>query len=90
MESILLTKELGIATITLNRPEKFNSVNRDVALGFQKFLDDCEADDLIRCIVITGNGKAFCAGQDLGEVVDPDGPPMESIFANLTISGSHN
>lgn len=69
----------GVAYITLNRPDKFNSVNRELALGLQKFLDDCMKDDNVRAVYLTGEGKAFCAGQDLGEVVDPEGPELKSI-----------
>lgn len=76
----LTTKiEGGVAYITLNRPEKFNSVNRELALGLQQFLDECMRDDNVRSIYLTGAGKAFCAGQDLAEVVDPDGPELKSI-----------
>lgn len=77
--SILTSIEQGVAYITLNRPDKFNSVNRDLALSLQKFLDDCKKDATVRAIYITGAGKAFCAGQDLGEVVDPNGPELKSI-----------
>ncbi|MFK7781050.1 enoyl-CoA hydratase-related protein [Psychroserpens sp.] len=70
--SILLKIENKVAYITLNRPEVFNSFNREMALSLQSILDDCEADDAVRAIVLTGNGKAFCAGQDLKEVTDPD------------------
>ena len=68
MSSILLEIKNAVGVITLNRPEKFNSFNREMALLLQKILDDCAADKNIRCIYLTGNGKAFCAGQDLGEV----------------------
>lgn len=81
MESILFSKENGVATITLNRPEKFNSFNQEVALGTQQFLKDCRADAEIRCIILTGNGKAFSAGQDLQEVTDPEGPALEKIVS---------
>ena len=80
MSSILLSIENGIATITLNRPDKLNSFNREMALLFQQILDDCEADQTVRCIVLTGAGKGFCAGQDLAEVVDPNGPGMQRIL----------
>ena len=70
--TILLTIEKGIARITLNRPEVFNSFNREMALALQKVLDDCAANDMVRAIVLTGNGKAFCAGQDLKEVTTPE------------------
>lgn len=69
----------GVAYISLNRPEKYNSFNREMALGLQKVLDDCMADDEVRAIYLTGIGKAFCAGQDLGEAMDPDGPALRAI-----------
>jgi 2-(1,2-epoxy-1,2-dihydrophenyl)acetyl-CoA isomerase len=70
--SILLKIENKIAFITLNRPEVFNSFNREMALSLQNILDDCESNDEVRAIVLTGGGKAFCAGQDLKEVTSPD------------------
>lgn len=79
MSSVLFHKENGVASLSLNRPEKFNSFNREMALRFQELLDQCESDDEVRCIYITGTGKAFCAGQDLSEATDPAGPPLEQI-----------
>jgi len=70
--SILLKIENEIAFITLNRPEVFNSFNREMALSLQSILDDCETNNEVRAIVITGGGKAFCAGQDLKEVTSPE------------------
>lgn len=70
--SILLKIENKVAYIILNRPDVFNSFNREMALSLQKILTDCSTDNAVRAIVITGNGKAFCAGQDLKEVTDPD------------------
>ncbi|QNK76315.1 enoyl-CoA hydratase/isomerase family protein [Winogradskyella sp. PAMC22761] len=71
-KSILLKIENKIAYITLNRPEVFNSFNREMAFLLHDTLDACETNDEVRAIVLTGNGKAFCAGQDLKEVTDPD------------------
>lgn len=71
-ESILLKTENKVAYITLNRPEVFNSFNREMALRLQEILDACEGNDEVRAIVLTGNGKAFCAGQDLKEVTSPE------------------
>ncbi|RXR33143.1 2-(1,2-epoxy-1,2-dihydrophenyl)acetyl-CoA isomerase [Flavobacterium piscinae] len=70
--SIELKINNKVAFISLNRPDVFNSFNREMALSLQKTLTDCSNDNSIRAIVITGNGKAFCAGQDLKEVTDPD------------------
>ena len=72
MNSIELNIENQVAVITLNRPEVFNSINREMALRFQDTLDACESDINVRAIVITGSGKAFGAGQDLKEVTTPD------------------
>ncbi|MEO5776541.1 MAG: enoyl-CoA hydratase-related protein [Flavobacterium sp.] len=70
--SIEIKIENSVAWITLNRPEVFNSFNREMALSLQNKLDDCNRDAKVRAIVITGNGKAFCAGQDLKEVTSPE------------------
>jgi len=70
--SIELKIENNVAWISLNRPEVFNSFNREMALSLQTVLDNCNDDSNVRAIVISGNGKAFCAGQDLKEVTDPD------------------
>jgi 2-(1,2-epoxy-1,2-dihydrophenyl)acetyl-CoA isomerase len=76
---LIVTHVNGVCTLKLNRPEVFNSFNRSMALALQKVLDECELDQKVRAIVITGEGKAFCAGQDLGEAVDPEGPDLSTI-----------
>lgn len=81
MSSILFEIKNSFAFITLNRPEKFNAFNREMALAFQEKLDECEKNISVRCVFITGAGKAFSAGQDLAEVVDPGGPGMEKILS---------
>lgn len=81
MSSILFHIENGIATITLNRPDKLNSFNREMALLLQDKLDECASLKEIRCVYLTGAGKGFCAGQDLAEVVDPNGPGMQKILS---------
>lgn len=72
MPSIELQIENGVAKITFNRPESFNSFNREMALLLQKTLDKCSVNPEVRAIILTGNGKAFCAGQDLKEVTSPE------------------
>lgn len=81
MSTVLLEIKNNVAVITLNRSEKFNAFNREMALLLQKLLDDCAADNNIRAIYLTGNGKAFCAGQDLGELVGENPPGFEVILA---------
>jgi 2-(1,2-epoxy-1,2-dihydrophenyl)acetyl-CoA isomerase len=71
----------AIGIITLNRPEKYNSVIKELAIKFHEALDQCDTNDEVRAVYITGNGKAFCAGQDLAEIIDPNGPPISSIVS---------
>lgn len=76
---IIVSTENGVRTLTFNRPEVFNSFNQKLAFALQKELDEAEKDTNVRAIVLTGEGKAFCAGQDLTEATDPNGPPLNSI-----------
>ena len=69
----------GVCTITLNRPSVYNSFNQTMAFQLQATLDACSKDDSVRVIVITGEGKAFSAGQDLTEATDNEGPTLTSI-----------
>lgn len=81
MSAVLFHIDKGVAFITLNRPDKYNSVNREMALALQQVLDSCTTDDSVRCIYLTGAGKGFCAGQDLAEATDPSGSSIEEIVA---------
>ena len=80
MPLVLFEIKDAIACITLNRPEKLNAFNRDMALLLQNILDQCEGDEHIRCVYISGTGKAFSAGQDLAEVTGKEGPGMTNIL----------
>ena len=72
MSAILFEITNGIATITLNRPDKYNAYNKEMALELQAALDKCTAEE-IRVVAITGAGKAFCSGQDLAEAIQTVG-----------------
>lgn len=76
---LIVSLQNGVYTITFNRPTVFNSFNREMALQLQRALDDAEKNDTVRAIVLTGQGKAFCAGQDLAEAIDPEGPELQAI-----------
>lgn len=78
--TLISTRDGDVTTIRLNRPDRYNSFNREMAIGLQQLLDQC-AENGTRCLVLTGEGKAFCAGQDLNEVTDPNGPALQSIVA---------
>jgi 2-(1,2-epoxy-1,2-dihydrophenyl)acetyl-CoA isomerase len=80
--SVLLEVKHGVAFLTLNRPDKLNAFNREMSLALQQRLDDCAGDAAIRCIYLTGSGKAFSAGQDLGEVTGPEMPGFEKLLAD--------
>lgn len=80
MPSIVFRQQGQVAWLILNRPEVFNSFNRGMALELQRELDACNANAEIRAVVLTGEGKAFCAGQDLQEVTDPQGPSLPTIL----------
>ncbi len=79
MSSILFEIKDAVGFITLNRPEKLNSFNREMALLMQDALDLCKEKN-VRCVYITGVGKGFSAGQDLAEVIDPAGPGIKKIL----------
>ncbi len=80
METVLYRREGAVAWITLNRPEKYNSFNREMALALQAALDQAAADDEVRAVCLTGAGKAFCAGQDLAEVLTLDDNGLSIIL----------
>jgi len=80
MSSVLFEIKNSVGIVTLNRPDKLNSFNREMALLMQEKLDECKSKE-VRCVYITGIGKAFSAGQDLEEVVDPKGPGMNRILS---------
>lgn len=80
MPSILFEIKNNIGFIYLNRPEKLNAFNREMALLLQEKLDECNASSEVRCVYLTGNGKAFSAGQDLAEIHNADGMSMQKIL----------
>lgn len=79
MSNINFNIENGVGIIKLNRPDKFNSFIRQMALDLQAALDKCEKNPEVRAIYITAEGKAFCAGQDLAEAIDPNQTELTKI-----------
>lgn len=77
MSFILSDIQNGVMTLMLNRPDRLNSFNDEMHRQLAECLTQAERDETIRCLLITGVGRAFCAGQDLNDRnVDPDaGPP---------------
>ena len=70
----------SVVRIALNRPEVFNAFHRDMALELQHALREAGADANVRAVLLTGEGRAFCSGQDLAEAVDPNGPGLDRIL----------
>jgi 1,4-dihydroxy-2-naphthoyl-CoA synthase len=76
VEAFILSEvEQGVMTITLNRPDRLNSFNDLMHQQLAACLKQAERDDDVRCLLLTGAGRGFCAGQDLNDRnVDPSGP----------------
>ena len=66
-ETVLYHRQKDVGIITLNRPHRLNAINSDLLKGFMKHLDGAREDAEARVIILTGKGKAFCAGEDLKE-----------------------
>jgi len=79
MSNIKFSIENGVGIITLDRPDKFNSFVRQMAFDLQARLDECEKNSEVRAIYLTAEGKAFCAGQDLAEAIDPNQTELTKI-----------
>jgi enoyl-CoA hydratase/carnithine racemase len=82
-KAFTLSVEDGMATITLDRPERMNALTRDDALALVAAFDRTDADDDVRAVIVTGTGRAFCAGADLsaggfGEAGEGDGREDEA------------
>lgn len=90
--SILYEKKNGVAIVTLNRPDKLNSFNEEMHQALVLTLDMIDADDSVRCLLITGNGRGFCAGQDLGDrnVKPKDGKLVKKTDLGVTIGTYYN
>ena len=72
----------GVATLTLNRPDQFNSLSEALLAALQAELDRIAGDDAVRVVVIAGAGRAFCAGHDLKEMrATPKQAYYEDLFA---------
>jgi len=68
MNKVLLDKRDGYAIVTLNRPEEMNALSRELRADFVVAFEECSRDEAIRVVILTGNGRAFCAGFDLKEL----------------------
>ena len=67
--TILIAQDQGLATLTLNAPDKLNAVSRKMIAELKDCWEKLAADASVRCVLLTGAGRGFCAGADLS---DPD------------------
>jgi 2-(1,2-epoxy-1,2-dihydrophenyl)acetyl-CoA isomerase len=83
MTAVETTRDGAVATVTLNRPDKLNALDRATRWELIDALREVAADDAVRAVVLTGTGRAFCVGQDLAAV-------EELEHADETVAGSYN
>jgi len=75
-ETLVFAKENNIATVTLNRPDRLNAINYQLAADLDSLLEEIEADPEARVVILTGAGRGFCAGADIKAIVDPKAKPL--------------
>lgn len=83
-ETLLLEREGPVCILTLNRPERLNAINQRMACELEDALGRIEEDETIRCIILTGAGRAFCAGADIKESMDGPAPKALPIRKRYT------
>lgn len=84
-QAVLMNVEDGVATITLNRPEAMNAWNPAMAAGLDSALRACDANDDVRAVVLTGAGRAFCAGADLSSGGDTFKPREGGMVSERSV-----
>ncbi|MBP9232062.1 MAG: enoyl-CoA hydratase/isomerase family protein, partial [Phenylobacterium sp.] len=75
----------GVATITLNRPERLNTISGPMLSLLSRLLLQADADPEVRCVILTGTGRAFCAGLDLVSATSGSGIGSESQVSTISV-----
>src|SRR4051812_17256563 len=86
MAAVEVTRDGSVLTITLNRPEVLNALNREVHQGVHAALLEAGADESVRAVVITGAGRGFCVGQDLQEFSSGAGDVADNLRGNYHLN----
>ncbi len=76
---LLVQQDQGVCRITLNRPERLNAINIRVGLELLQVLEACDFDETVRVVILTGAGRAFCAGDDLKGMAESDQPERKYV-----------
>src|SRR5260370_16577340 len=88
MTNLVLRADVGgVATLTLNRPDKLNALNMDVFTALRAHIDDVAADASVRCVVLNGAGRSFSAGHDLAALADG---PYDPTFEAQAVAALHH
>ncbi|WP_417626497.1 enoyl-CoA hydratase-related protein [Pararhodobacter aggregans] len=91
MDILLREDREGVAILTLNRPEGLNALSGNLARALQAAVEDCIAGGSVRCILLTGAGRGFCSGADLGEKLeaDPGKTLLETWYHPMVLALRH-
>lgn len=86
-ESLQISREGRLLSLALNRPERRNALNMDLCSALAAALDEAENDAGVGAVLLTGNGKAFCAGMDLHEVLSPSAGDINEVHERIFSAG---
>src|SRR5512140_895442 len=86
-QPILVEARKGYRVLTLNRPDRLNAFNEAMHVALRAALDDAQADESCRALMITGSGRGFCAGQDLSDRL---AKPGETVVLGATQEAYYN
>ena len=84
--SVLVDRREGVVALTLNRPDRLNAFNTDMHARLAEALDAAASDESCRAVLLTGAGRGFCAGQDLSDRMQSDGP----VDLGATLEATYN
>ena len=86
-ESLQISREGRILHLALNRPERRNALNMDLCVALGAALEKAETDAGVGAVLLSGNGKSFCAGMDLHEVLSPSGSDINEAHERIFSAG---
>jgi enoyl-CoA hydratase/carnithine racemase len=86
-ESLQISREGPLLHLALNRPERRNALNKDLCSALGAALEDAENDAGVGAVLLSGNGKSFCAGMDLHEVMSPGGADINEVHERIFSAG---
>jgi enoyl-CoA hydratase/carnithine racemase len=86
-ESLQISREGRVLLLALNRPERRNALNMDLCSALAAALEEAESDAGVGAVLLSGNGKSFCAGMDLHEVLSPGGGDINEVHERIFSAG---